>query len=330
MNVCILTGAGFVKPLGLPTSTEFEVPKTGLTDLIKGFLKENNHNYEDIERILMTAEEFTKEDFTLFVAERSIPRGQELTGKIHSLKTSGRRFVIELKKSIYRQLVKFPEEEAFRLYLGFLKVLEPQNNKISFITTNYDRTFERTFSKHKEEFSSIGIKKVIYHFSEDSGDLVFNPKPKYRGFEYVKLHGSLDWYEEDGRTVKTSATVLPDDPEKPPILYPGYKSMPDKEPFISLHRIFLSRLFWSDLVLIVGFALRDAVINFLLDTAMQRKKSLKVLFINPGHEYPPESWYLYFASSYGGRFLHIPKGIEVSDSPLGVSSLRELLQLGEE
>ncbi len=322
MNICILTGAGFVKPLGLPTTTEFDLPEWEITRLVQNFLGRISKNPEDIENVIAVLEDLVKEDnFAVHIASTA-----DIANVIERRKGEALNSLVWIKKSIYSKLKKFNEEEAFRLYFGFLKTFDPQKNNISFITTNYDRTFERAFSRYRKRFSSIGIKRVVYHFSEDSGDLIFDPQYEYKGFDYVKLHGSLDWYEEDGRVVKTSAVVLPDDPDEPPILYPGYKSMPDREPFISLHRIFLERLFWSDLVVIVGFSLRDEVIGFFLDTALQRKKGLKVLFINPAHDYPPESWYPYFADQYRGRFLHIPKEIEVSDSPLEVASVEELLQ----
>ena len=329
-HITILTGAGFVKPLGLPTTTEFSMPQNLFLSALQGYLRSEGKSPKDIEHVLAETEEFLKGEFSYFqVVNRYSGTCPQVVSELQNLKRNAEVFSVELKKSIYRQLRKFDESEAFELYFNFLKLFNPRENKISFFTTNYDRTFERSFFKYRKAFEEIGIRKVVYHFVEDSGDLVFKPSYKYRGFEYVKLHGSLDWYEEDGVVVKTSAAVLPDNPDEPPLLYPGYKTMPDREPFVSLHRIFLDRLFRSEIVVIVGFALRDEVINFLLDVAMSQREKLRIFFINPSHEFPPESGYEHFLNVYGKRFLHIPRAIEVSDSPLGVSSLQELLELGE-
>jgi len=334
MHITILTGAGFVRPLGLPTTTEFEIGQGEFVSLLKEFLKENNYNPKDIEHIFMATERFIDKDFTFYLTERFARSAEaiNLVNKLRNLKVQAQSFSIELKKNIYRKLREFDDVSAFELYYNFLKLFNPKENTISFFTTNYDRTFERAYFFYPEKFTEIGIGRVEYHFSEQYGELVFSPKLEYRGFEYIKLHGSLDWYEEENRVVKTSAVVVPDDPEEVPLLYPGYKAMPDKEPFLSLHRIFLDRLLRSEFVIMVGFALRDEAINFLLDTALQQNKSLKVIFINPSkaHEFPPESDYSYFYSVYGERFAHICKRVEISDFPPGVSSLQELIELAEE
>ncbi len=79
------------------------------------------------------------------------------------------------------------------------------------------------------------------------------------------------------------SNTVPDDPDQMAILYPGFKGVPEVEPFVSLHGRLSTRLADADVVIVIGFAFRDAYINSVFENTMRLKPSLRVLNSIPFH-----------------------------------------------
>jgi hypothetical protein len=105
-----------------------------------------------------------------------------------------------------------------------------------------------------------------------------------------------------------------------PILYPGYKQVPETEPFASLHGRLHQRLMEATTIVVVGFAFRDAYISNTFDNVLRTRRDLPVLYFNPmkAPDFPKDSRLPSFLRKYT-TFHHVQRGIEATDRPLNLA-----------
>src|SRR5262249_27813454 len=130
----------------------------------------------------------------------------------------------------------------------------------------YDLTFEGAVQSDSLDWKDLGIADFDFGFKIRHGVSTYDPSttdaPGPGVLEYIKLHGSLDWHKNaDGLCTRAGLATVPDEPDTMPILYPGYKELPQRDPFLTLHARLHQRLIEARVVVIVGFAFRDAYIN---------------------------------------------------------------------
>jgi SIR2-like domain len=81
--------------------------------------------------------------------------------------------------------------------------------------------------------------------------------------EYIKLHGSIDWWLTEQGTITRSLAkenpfeVLTDRT----MIYPIYEKFVSKDPFFTLYQYFRRVLFKEDILIVIGFSFRDPSIN---------------------------------------------------------------------
>jgi hypothetical protein len=81
--------------------------------------------------------------------------------------------------------------------------------------------------------------------------------------EYIKLHGSIDWWLNDKGKVVLSMEqnnpfeVLIDRT----MIYPIYEKFVSKDPFFALYQYFRKMLFKDDVAIVIGYSFRDTSIN---------------------------------------------------------------------
>ena len=61
------------------------------------------------------------------------------------------------------------------------------------------------------------------------------------------------------------------------LLYFGYKSVPEKEPFVTLHRLLKMALLRCDAVIAIGFRFVDPYIRELFDFALRANRRLRII-----------------------------------------------------
>lgn len=332
-KVLLFSGAGLSAPLGLPTTNGFKdiisSGNSGLLDFLKYHLGTNYD--EDIEAILSSVEELNSTNNLIY---KYIVKG---SGKIHlsetkryidALRSESISYTNNLKKFVHRLLGTPDLTKCESLYSNIFKEIRTviPNAAISFFTANYDITFEDSIGQNEKLKKDLQINSIDDGFSYLGVGLIFEPTRKYHWepsiLEYKKIHGSLGWtYDSRGRTTKSLASNTPDDPDSVPILYPGFKGYPDKEPFLSLHRQFLERLIDAKYVIFMGFAFRDIYINSLIDMAMTFNPDLKIFCYNPSEidKLPPES-HIHQLIMNKERFKYIKNKIEIIDNPLKLAS----------
>ncbi|MBF0518599.1 MAG: SIR2 family protein [Nitrospirae bacterium] len=331
MSVVLFTGAGLGVPLGLPTALGFFNDLKNMNHPILGtlfeYLDSNGKNKEDIEVVLAELEDFIKDDLSDFIF------GQEKTGeilanyhnKITNRKTNARTIIEKIKKNLYEKLKINDREKAFKLYFNiFSEIKKPfPTYQISFFTSNYDLSFDEAFSMNVEKWNSIGLNDIDDGFKKARGGKnIFDTQRVFEGkdnnFEYLKIHGSLDWHGDGDQCYKGYPTT-PDDPDSVPIIYPGEKAVPEKEPFKTLHFWLLDRLLKADVIIVIGFAFRDSLINLIFENALNTEKTVPLHYFNPcsRDDFSLDSKVPYFLDKFPRKFIHHQIAID-EETPLSI------------
>lgn len=175
-----------------------------------------------------------------------------------------------------------PHRDLFAL----LNLIVPAEEPISVYTTNYDTIIEDLFrsqSFSEETFHSVG--HVCTGFAQGNPNRwrpdLFDVKPPKgtRQVNLLKLHGSVTWKWES-----TDAGLEPVEMNwRQPagdtdcLLYFGYKSVPETDPFRTLHNRFKDSLVKSSVVFVIGFQFADPYIRETFDFALRANPQLRIV-----------------------------------------------------
>ncbi len=169
-----------------------------------------------------------------------------------------------------------------RSLIDLVDRLSPTNAPSYFFTTNYDALIEQIFEGEAGVSLSSGRKlRVCTGFTENRPGrwrpelLCAPPAPSERLVHLVKLHGSATWKRDgSGYPIETGwGMPTPHDC----LLYFGYKSVPEQEPFIALHDLLKTELLQSDAAIVIGFRFGDPYIRELFDFALRANTKLRVI-----------------------------------------------------
>jgi SIR2-like domain len=96
---------------------------------------------------------------------------------------------------------------------------------------------------------------------------------------YLKLHGSLDWWKrDDGKIVISSGKPMFGEKLIDQIMiYPIYEKYISREPFYSLYTAFRKNLFKEQIVIVIGYSFRDISINNALLDNLQTTESSRLI-----------------------------------------------------
>lgn len=340
-KVLVFTGAGMSVPLGLPSTMDFMLSVNSdikpITQYIVEYLGSSG---EDIEWILSTLESFKSETaLTEFLLpkismligndthiQNSLPR---INSQLFNLKSQATSEIARIKKIIFDKLGQYKPEQALALYFNLVEEIKASlgNVALSMITTNYDLTFETAIESYQKKWGDAGINDVDFGFSIQFGRPIYDPSQNFNWnpttIEYLKIHGSVDWHRDArGKCSRSMSSTVPDDPDQMAILYPGFKGVPELEPFASMHGRLNTRLAEADLVIVIGFAFRDTYINSIFENILRIRKNLEVLYFNPVKidKFPKNSLVPYLINNYS-NFRHIERGIGITEKSLQLESL---------
>jgi SIR2-like domain len=151
-------------------------------------------------------------------------------------------------------------------------------------TVNYDLVLEI----YGRKSNVPGVPKFLTRrgFVEDNGVQVLNIPAIREGDlepEYIKLHGSIDWWwSRDQRKVIS----VPDGPGNPyevladrTIIYPIYEKHVTQDPFFTLYEYFRKRIFRDDIVIVMGYSFRDVSINNTFLDWLQSKRTSRLIIV---------------------------------------------------
>jgi hypothetical protein len=333
-KVLLFTGAGAGVPLGLPTSTGFTADIAELArPVTASALKYLGKRANDIEWVLSALEQFATE---IALTEYLLPQlvdgssvakqgQQHIQNRLARFKLDASAEIVRLKKKIFDRLSAFLPDAAGRLYVRLLQDIFSTFSPcaLSIMTTNYDLAVETAIEQIGDGRSEFGIDDVDYGFSTRFGRPVYDARRDFAWkpsvVEFLKLHGSLDWHRDaQGLCGRSMSRTIPDDPDQMPILFPGFKGVPDTEPFVSLHGRLSRRLTEADVVLVIGFAFRDAYINTLFENALRLRPNRPIHYFDPLplSERGDDSAAARLAGGYPGFKHHVHRFAEDKGLPL--------------
>jgi hypothetical protein len=196
-------------------------------------------------------------------------------------------FLKEQILRIYGRRVSLPSTSCSHLDLfKLLGEVIPAQEPICVYTTNYDTIIEDLFSSpsfSEETFHSAV--RVCTGFAQgnpgrwkpDSFDA--KPPAGTRQVNLFKLHGSATWkWESTGSGLEpVEMNWRQPTGDTDCLLYFGYKSVPETEPFRTLHNRFKDSLVKSSVVFAVGFQFGDPYIRETFDFALRANSRLRIV-----------------------------------------------------
>ena len=223
--------------------------------ILMDILLRNNTSYTDL---IITAEELDNfkriTQTTIIDTIRQYERNRE------------RR---DLARRLYDDLFRIPY-----FHLTEIKDAQGENVKNAFhivATLNYDQVLELYDNDTSNSRESPANKP---HFLSKRG-FYNNDNPRIyklnlreillgqKKVDYVKLHGSTDWWIDDHNNILESFSN--DNPLtniiERQIVYPIYEKYISKEPFFTLYQYFRRRLLEEDIVIVIGYSFADISIN---------------------------------------------------------------------
>jgi len=315
----ILAGAGASKavaPESYPTTIEFfenlpdSVKKDKFFDLIVQYLRVGGPRETkaiDIEQVLWALSEL-KDFLNLAGSSRSVPgwflQASRLTAPL-SQKTDFSNLtkhtaqlcrlldelVGQINRQVYEWYSRLPEDEALEMtWAPVLRQLLEGEDRLEIFTTNYDLVLEATAQHLSNDRNLPEI--AIGHTSglQRRLDLdLWRQIQKGEGAKrgpgalVTKLHGSVDWSRQKDE-IFISDPYYKGTETRHVILYPGFKGVPDQQPFALFHSHFESAVSSAQGILFVGFAFRDEYLNQVLARATPPRT--RIVVVNPSEALP--------------------------------------------
>jgi hypothetical protein len=99
--------------------------------------------------------------------------------------------------------------------------------------------------------------------------------------EYIKLHGSIDWWlNEQGMIVRSLHRDNPfEELTDRSMIYPIYEKFVSKDPFFALYQYFRKMLFREDILIVIGFSFRDPSINNAFADWLSTRPSSRLIIV---------------------------------------------------
>jgi len=329
LRVLVFSGAGAsyaVNPERFPTTVQFfqKLPvglaKEPLVTILRDRCERRfGKGPADVEKILWCLSEL--EQYFLAIDDAKSPMNwvaegnviQSAVGSPHHgisefvhLARLARNKVIAIKDTIAAEVYNFysykpKSEELIDNWIQLLQSLHTHKAWIDLVTTNYDLVLETTVKLLKLEvgngFSDEPVREMSLDYWRNSISTE-NVEPYADGL-ITKLHGSVHWEAEpDG--VVLGGTRYKGAHERHALISPGFKGVPQKEPFVTLHDYFERALTRADVILFIGFAFRDDYINDLIRRSVGNKQ---IVCIDPS----PLSWVPTYVRD---KIFHIERGFD--------------------
>ena len=176
-------------------------------------------------------------------------------------------------------LTAAPHNELFKL----LDTVIPDTEPLHIFTTNYDGLVEQLF-EHWRNGNSQMFKEIRICTGFSSSQpahwqaelLEERPIPGVRLIKLAKLHGSITWKRDAAGRIVDTRWAMPT--EHDILLYFGYKSVPEQEPFLALHNLLKSTLLQYDSLIAIGFRFADPYIYELFDLALRANRRLQLIY----------------------------------------------------
>ena len=311
-NIIFLLGAGASKDAGLKTSDEMSVE---VERLLAGEWGEYEKVYNAVKAGMLYGsalkgrprQSINIEEFVNVLTELSRCKDHIIFPFIASwnmelMETAGKDFTIisQLKNAIVEKLVNewvnLQDRRSAYYYYGLRRLAADLGSNLRVFSLNYDLCVEAACGN---DGVFTGFERVA-----DRNGRVWNDRLMGYDDERVdpvrlyKLHGSVDWRNENGVLVSYDSPNKSDKAEDYQLIFGTSNKMRYTEPYLFLLSEFRKYTFSAKLIICVGYSFQDAHINSILNHAFSNKSKTHILVVSWANE-----------ESRGGKEAEIKKQV---------------------
>lgn len=280
LKVGFLLGAGASFPFGIPMMREFYERFISYIDLNR------SHCMPLVRKIAEGAAQHDLESFIQQLEQvRAVRQGLKVLGETEGEIYQRLELADDLRGYLDMFLIetceKFNDEKVTTVLSKFVQFAGNRNSDI--FTTNYDRLVEVAATSSGVVYSD-GFETGSSR-PESAWNGIFAP-----GIRLIKLHGSVNWYEEgeSERLVRLERGYSLPSREyrlthgeralRPLMIIPTLEKAILRQPYAGLLTQFSDALKELDIFVVIGNSLRD---DHLRNTVIERASGLQIVLINP-------------------------------------------------
>lgn len=297
-NIVFLLGAGASKDAGLKTSDEM----THEVELrLKGEWKRYEKLYNAVKAGILYGYalkgepkvEVNIEEFVNVLTELSQCKDHTIFPFIASWnmelkETAGENFdnIKDFRDAIIQVLVNewvnLPDPQTASYYVGLQKFASALGSNLRVFSLNYDVCVE----------SACGRENVFTGFSHVAGrkGRIWNDRMmrddhgQTKPIRLYKLHGSVDWREEDGHVVSYESPSKCDDAGDYRLIFGTQNKLRYTDPYLVLLSEFRKFAADAKIIICVGYNFQDKHINTILHSAFTKEAKTKLLMVSWSRE----------------------------------------------
>lgn len=225
------------------------------------------------------------------IIAQSQNHGPNFHAQLLALKAASAKLQDDINERVYELYSQPPRAtELERSWLPLLRSSRVASfDRVDIVTTNYDVVIESALISMGDARVRMGLSQDLFPGVDLSAWRASDPSVGL----LTKLHGSVDWKLGNGGTksdpvIRRGHPEFDGDHKKRLILYPGFKGIPTREPFLAFHDYFRSRLRECSHVLFIGFAFRDQFINEIIVNNLQ--PACRIAVVNPAEKLPDHAF----------------------------------------
>ncbi len=296
-GVVLFLGAGASAPLGKKMMGDFvthlySIPVIGGSNLFQTIASKKR----DLEFLL---EELGDLESKAYLDDRRIaPEGGQPVRPFQAIALEASSLRKHIERQVFLHYRSFDSSASKKITSHLVPLFDAVSRLLAIgeplvvFTTNYDPAVEE-FSRH-----TSGAYTVFDGFGYDStlDEIVWSQtafedwKPSntdHRSILLIKLHGSTNWIEHNGRIAKLPGPghiATEDDAMSNVLIYPAQGKVAAIDPFFTAYYLFQHFLKSAQCLLSVGYSFRDLDASTRLRTALIDNEHLRVALVDPNAE----------------------------------------------
>jgi hypothetical protein len=230
--------------------------------------------------LLNSAEEILPSEISIPISRTALTNGPSV--RVSELLNFLKSEIVRVYSRDFPQLIESNYVELFRLLDGCM----PQTDPLIVFTTNYDTVLESQIHNAKFSGQAFHAKPRLCTGFRPGNPAKWAPQvfaeipaPDERLIKLFKLHGSAIWkWDTSGGTrVPVEMDWRVPTADRDCLIYFGYKSVPEEEPFKTLHDRLKDIVLKERILVAIGFRFEDPYIRETFDMALRANAKLHVL-----------------------------------------------------